>query len=221
MMLFFSTGKIAIRSAFAAGFFAIVSVAPANAASIINGSFEQGVAPGSFTNLNAGSPNITGWSIDAGSVDYIGSYWQAADGSRSIDLNGLTAGTISQTITGLTIGQAYNVSFELAGNPDGNPTVKTLDAIVASVGNFSFSFDASGSTHSNMGWAIYSFIFTASATDLLLSFASTIPGAYGPALDNVSITETPLPGALPLFAGGLGGMAFLARRRKKKAQSAA
>jgi hypothetical protein len=30
----------------------------------------------------------------------------------------------------------------------------------------------------------------------------------------------PLPGTLPLFAGGLGVMALLARRRKQKAQAA-
>jgi hypothetical protein len=35
-----------------------------------------------------------------------------------------------------------------------------------------------------------------------------------------SITAaTPLPAALPLFAGGLGVLGFLARRRKKKASS--
>ena len=33
--------------------------------------------------------------------------------------------------------------------------------------------------------------------------------------------ETPIPGALPLFAGGLGMIGFLARRKKRKAQLAA
>ncbi len=36
-------------------------------------------------------------------------------------------------------------------------------------------------------------------------------------IDNISaIASTPLPAALPLFAGGLGVMGWLARRRKRK-----
>jgi hypothetical protein len=36
-----------------------------------------------------------------------------------------------------------------------------------------------------------------------------------------SVTTTPLPGALPLFAGGLGALGLLGRRRKRKAAIAA
>ena len=64
----------------------------AQAATLVNGSFEDGVDPGVFTTLGEGSGNITGWSIYgggvAGTIDYIGSYWNASDGNRSIDLNG-------------------------------------------------------------------------------------------------------------------------------------
>ncbi len=37
--------------------------------------------------------------------------------------------------------------------------------------------------------------------------------------DTVKITATPLPAALPLFAGGLGGLGLLGWRRKRKAQA--
>jgi hypothetical protein len=45
-------------------------------------------------------------------------------------------------------------------------------------------------------------------------------------LDDVSVGQvgvgaTPLPAALPMFAGGLGFVGFLARRRKQKALAAA
>jgi len=94
-----------------------------------NGSFESGtyVDGGSgFEQLNAGDTSITGWTVDAGSVDWIGTYWPAEDGAMSIDLSGADAGTISQTLA-TTIGNTCTVSFFLSGTPAGPPTVKTLD----------------------------------------------------------------------------------------------
>src|SRR5207244_8975944 len=78
-----------------------------------------------FETLPAGSTALTDGTIDSGSIDWIGSYWPAADGSRSIDLNGNETGAISQTLT-TTIGNTYVVTFDLSGNPDGPPTAKTL-----------------------------------------------------------------------------------------------
>ena len=45
-------------------------------------------------------------------------------------------------------------------------------------------------------------------------------GAYGPAIDNVSVssgevTVVPLPMALPLFAAGLGALGIIRRRRDR------
>src|SRR5262245_29900142 len=62
----------------------------AQAVSIANGSFESGINPGpTFTGpLGAGATNVDNWTIESGSIDYIGGYWQAKDGTRSIDLNG-------------------------------------------------------------------------------------------------------------------------------------
>jgi choice-of-anchor C domain-containing protein len=214
--------------------FAIVSIAGAavplggaDAVTVINGSFEDGIDPGGFATLYSSQPsatNITGWTVTSGNIDYIGNYWQAANGTRSIDMNGLEPGAISQTLTGLTSGHQYTVTFSLAGNPDNGPAVKTLQ-VTAGVGNQSYSFDitTTPSTHANMGWVRESFVFTANATTDILAFASTTtsipPGslpAFGPALDNVSITPSPLPAGLPLFAGGLGVIGLLARRRKRK-----
>jgi hypothetical protein len=52
------------------------------------------------------------------------------------------------------------------------------------------------------------------ADGLPLSFGDLYIFAGGPIM-----AATPLPAALPLFAGGLGVLGFLARRRKKKASS--
>lgn len=215
---------VAFATALAAG--AAAPLGGAQAATLINGSFEEGIDPGSFTTIySPDSSSITGWKVVSGNIDYIGSYWNAADGSRSLDMNGFDPGSISQTITGLTSGQQYKVSFDLAGNPDAGPTTKTLDAITASAGTNSFSFSTIGKSKSNMGWVTESFYFTATGPNELLTFASTVtsggtpenPAAFGPALDNVSVTATPLPAAFPLFAAGLGAMGLLGWRRKRKA----
>ena len=96
---------------------------------LTNSSFETGTyvdGGAGFEQLNAGDTSIDGWTVDAGSVDWIGTYWPAQDGSMSIDMSGADAGAISQTFA-TTIGNTYTVSFYLSGNPAGPPTVKTLD----------------------------------------------------------------------------------------------
>ena len=171
-------------------FFALVFASVALAVGT-NGSFEVGTPPGSYTTHSAGDPDITGWTIDSGSVDYIGSYWQASDGERSIDLNGLEAGTISQTFP-TVIGATYDVTFDLSGNPDGLPSMKEVSVSATGAAPSSFFYDTSveGNTHASMEWNQEMYSFVATAVSTTLSFESQIAGAFGPALDNVSITET-------------------------------
>jgi choice-of-anchor C domain-containing protein len=207
----------------AAGF--VFIAASANAASLVNGSFESGANPGSFASLNGGdSTSITGWTVGGGvnSVDYIGSYWTASDGTRSLDLNGLVAGSISQTFD-VVSGQTYRVSFDLAGNPVGGPEFKTLDGKA----NFTlFSpppFDVSNTNLANMGWINYSFLFTADSDSETLTFTSTTTGnsgnstyptAFGPALDNVTIASVPEPSTWAMMLLGFLGLGFFAYRRQ-------
>lgn len=167
-------------------------ILPAFAAtSVSNGSFENGSNPGVFTTVSAGQTNITDWNVVSGTVDYIGTYWQASNGTRSIDMDGNDAGTISQTLA-TTPGATYTVTFDMSGNPDGGPVVKTMD-VSAGTTTQSFSFDTTGISKTAMGWVGKSFTFTTTSANTTLTFASTTPGFYGAALDNVAITQT-LPG---------------------------
>ena len=77
---------------------ALATTSPAFAATLItNGSFELGNTSGAFSTVAAGGTDITGWTVDAGSVDYISSYWAASDGVRSIDIAGSAIGALSQS----------------------------------------------------------------------------------------------------------------------------
>ena len=98
----------------------------ASAATILNGSFEDTSPVGVFDTLPAGNGNIANWTIDSGTVDFIGSYWQAAEGANSIDMTGGSIGTISQLISGLTNGVKYIITFAMSGNPDNGTSSKFM-----------------------------------------------------------------------------------------------
>jgi choice-of-anchor C domain-containing protein len=205
-----------------AGAAMLLGAQSAYAVTITNGSFETGsINPGSFTFLSSGSTVIDGWTVGgAGGVDYIGTYWTSSDGNRSVDLSGGGIGSVSQQLTGMTVGQEYTISFDLAGNPAGGPLVKGLEVSVDAMGGGLFTFNTTGATLSNMGWITQTVTFIATASSATLTFLSQNNTSFGPALDNVSIAATPIPGALLLFGSALGGMGFLGYRRKKQGAGA-
>jgi choice-of-anchor C domain-containing protein len=187
----------------------------ANAAAFMNGSFETGPAVGSFTTLGTGSTALTGWTVTSGSVDYIGSYWQAAEGVRSVDLDGSSVGSIAQTFD-TSIGSTYVVTFFMSGNPDGGPNPKTMDVSATGGATVGYVFPMAGvSRPNNMLWTEMTYVFTASSASTTLSFASTTGGQFfGPALDNVSVVAVPEPATWAMMIGGLGLVGVSMRRRK-------
>ena len=181
-----------------------------SAQNLVNGSFELGTDPGSdFSSLFAvDSTTIAGWTVSGGTVDYIGGRWAAQDGSRSIDMNGNSAGTLTQNVSGFTSGQGYRLFFYLAASPDaGAGASRTLQVNVATA---SQDFTALGTgLYSNPGWGQQHLDFTANSSTLALSFVSLASGDWGPLLDNVSIAPVPEPGILSLgiMTAGLAGFA--------------
>jgi choice-of-anchor C domain-containing protein len=154
---------------------------------IVNGSFECGTDPGVSTTLSSvDSTSITGWTIDTGNIDYIGTRWTAGDGDRCLDLNGVSAGSISQTVSCLVTGATYRLTFLLAGNPEAGAGVKTL-RLTAAGSSQDYTFDSSGKSTSNLGWVTRTFDFVPTSTSVVITFASQSTGFGGPALDHVSL----------------------------------
>jgi len=206
-----------ISKIIAAGVAALAFAGAAQADGLQDGSFLQGATAGSFTTYGT-NETIGAWTVTSGNVDLIGSYWQAppVTGGYSLDMNGLTAGAISQTFT-LAAGE-YTLSFWLAGNPDGAPALKSL-LVTAGSSQQAFSFTNTGSTtESNMGWTLETLNFS-TAGSTTLSFASTTgqPGAYSPfgaALGGISVSAVPEPASLGLLLAGLGMMGVMSSRRR-------
>lgn len=104
----------------------ITKVSDSTLVPVENGSFEQGTytpESASFLTLSPfpGAAPLTGWTVQLGTVDWVEKkYWEASDGSKSIDLSGYNAGIIYQNQDlKLDKNQWYRVDFDLSGNFDG------------------------------------------------------------------------------------------------------
>lgn len=195
----------------------------AHAAPFQNGSFEApGISGGSVYVTYAGGTSIPGWLFTGAGVDYIGTYWQPAHGTYSLDLSGAAAGGAEQTFD-TVIGRTYRVQFSLAGNPD-EPSTPLKTVLVEASGNASqtYNFDITGRSLGDMGWSTHNYTFVATSTATTLGFSSQNNTAQGPALDNVTVTDiTPAPAAVPTLsqwaliglAGLLGLLAVRGRHR--------
>lgn len=216
-----------MKTCMAAAAALLAGTVAATAAPFTNGSFETAtVNPGSgFVTLGGGSTEITGWTILGGAtaIDYIGGYWVAQDGERSLDLNGLETGGIAQTFD-VKPNTPYKISFYMSGNPDqrlNQPLRVSVDGVDVDQDPATFTWPGivTSQTRENMGWVemVYSFTTGATTSSVTLTFQSLTQGFFGPAIDNVSVAVVPLPFALPMFLAGLGAIGVISRRRKDAA----
>lgn len=194
-------------------------------AQVVNGGFESPFCP--FLCINT---VVTGWT-NYGSIDHIGSLWQAASGSGSIDMNGDFRGGIGQVVTGLNVGGTYNLSFMMSKNPvlasanmdvlwlATNPGANFFTAAPGTLFNFT-----AANTSANMLWASRNTSFVATASSMFLGFrsqefATANDIRAGAALDDVflspaAVSTVPEPTTNALLAGGLFAMFALYRRRR-------
>jgi len=178
---------------------AVFACRPAHANLLVNGSFETGPAPGAMLPLAAGSTAISGWTVTRAGIDYVGTAWTAAQGARSIALNGPGPGGISQTFASLPHA-LYTVRFYVTGDPGTLPNLKTMRATAAGQ-TVDCTADITGHWEWDPGWNPFMFTFQAASTSTTLEFYSTMSGTSGATLDSVTMVLASTAG-VPLPGGG-------------------
>jgi hypothetical protein len=200
---------------------------------IVNGSFEAVQIPaGSFFITN--TADVPGWTHAGSTGD--GFLWHtgpaccggtnsltAPDGLQFVSLGGgfgpTGSSAWSQIISGLTIGQKYDIGFMMAA--EGEVPTQTITVGMTSGSSTAsqlFTSPVAGPLFwANWGVEDYNFLATASSATLQFSVTNE---EFDVGLDAVSITpigpvpSVPEPASWELLAAGLGGLAGLGALRR-------
>jgi len=200
---------------------ALLAAPSANAANLItNGYFNQ-PDPSTYNqgggawNLAASIPGWTSNTTDEIETGLNGTYGLPSylGSTTNLELNANTFGSISQTVTGLVIGQTYDLTFGYGSR--GGAGDEQMDVFFG--GNR--VVEITQFTVPTSGWFANSYDITATSTSEVLTFTSNDIGgnpAEGNELTAVSLTAVPEPAAWALMLagfGGLGGALRMSRRR--------
>jgi hypothetical protein len=155
------------------------------------------------------------------------------NGGNFMGLDGdpVANGPLDQTITGLTKGVTYELSFYWAGTELSNRTGFGTVGLTGSFGTDTFATtpypnsNGAGTPGSFSGWMLENFTFKADSTSELLSFLAvgTPSGNLPPfaLLDGVSLTAVPEPSTWAMMLVGFGGLGYAAFRRRRTALAVA
>jgi hypothetical protein len=139
---------------------------------------------------------------------------------------------LSQTISGLTVGTKYQVSFDWGASQQTGFDGNTEEFFAVTFGGVTQDTPSlSVPQHTFTGWNVQTFDFVANATSETLSFVGesvcpptigcSAPGtSNGPPfalLDNVSVTGVPEPSTWAMMIIGFAGLAFAGYRKHRKA----
>ena len=209
--------------------------APAVATNLVtNGGFETATLSTSTTDKTTFFGNVTGWG-GGKKLTYLNTPGEA-DGNLYLSVYGPFAATspaggnfvemdgdptyssaITQTITGLTAGKSYNVTFYQAAGQQKGFNGATTERWQVSLGDQTELSDKySLASHGVGAWEAESLNFTATSASEVLSFlAIGTPNGEPPIafLDGVSLSAAPEPATWALMLGGFALVGAAQRRR--------
>lgn len=160
-------------------------------------------------------PSIPGWTNAAENAIEIGTSTIyglpcANAACQQLEVNANTFGDISQTISGLVIGDAYALTYLYGGRPGGGEQV--LDVSIAGASEVD--------TGSLGAWATETIVFVALSTSTVLEFKSVntsnlggLP-SYGNEITNVSVSAVPEASSWAMMLAGFAELAIFGRRRE-------
>ncbi len=146
-------------------------------------------------------------------VSPVGGNAYTADGGYEI-------GVLGQMVTGLSVGQTYQLSFYQASmQQSGYPGNFTGDWKVGFGNQVQTSSTMVNPSMGDTGWTLQTMDFTATSVSQALLFMASATNSYPPflLLDGVSLTAVPEPASYALVGVGVLGLLLLHRRRQKAA----
>jgi hypothetical protein len=187
----------------------LVALAPAAHAGpqlIENGTFANGSNADWAATMNAnGQPDTV--EVNPSAVYGLSAY----NGNiYNMEVNGNAVDTVTQLVTGLVVGQYYDLSWGYGNRGGGG-----AQAVQVSFGGQLLTTDSyNGSTNPN-SWLGNDFMILATSTSEMLTFASLNEGgaaSYGNEISDVSLI--PEPASLAMLAIGVGGLLVTRRKRR-------
>jgi hypothetical protein len=159
-----------------------------------------GVAFNSFNGLSTPAPD------PPGGGNYIGD-----DGDPTYQA------PFFQTITGLTPGDFYQLTFFQASDQQGGFSSPTIDQWEVSLGAQTQLSAAITNSGTFVGWQPQSMVFTATSPSEVLNFLSIGPAGVPPVvlLANVALDPVPEPSALIPLAGLVGLLVYRVRKMRR------
>lgn len=200
-----------IRAAMVVGCSLMAGGAFADSNLATNGDFSSPNQNGSWGLYNS----ISGWNSGNGLQLEVGTstiYGLACANAacQNLEVNSTSYGNVYQTLTNLTVGGKYLISYLYGGRTSGGPSL--LDV--------SFGGEKLTTNSGSIGsWMSNSFVVTATSSSEVLRFASQVSGAssFGNEITNVRVTAVPGPqaGAGVMSALALLGLGALLRNRRQ------